>query len=367
MNRRVARTARIMKTTYPKGESKILRLDVIIPTYNRSLMLRKTLDSLLAAEIPGGLDVRVTVVDNNSTDGTPATVADYDDRFVGGLNYVFEGRQGRSFALNSGIASTWGDLVGMVDDDEEIDSGWYSSILSMFSRKGLDFIGGPYVPKWGASPPDWLPSKYRGAIGWVDGGDRVLPFDNTYPGMLMGGNAVLTRAILNRVGPYNTNLGRTATRLLAGEDDDMYQRLLAAGARGLYVPQLIIYHYVPPERLIKSYFRRWSFWRGVSAGLIDRKRKMPVAYLCGIPRYLYGEAAHGMVTLVASVLKKRGHPSQLLDSELVVRDTLGFFYGKYLYGRLSQRSSGSARDHNSQPSGLTTGSSARHTCSRSAE
>jgi len=326
-------------------------LDVIIPTYNRHRLLRRTLDSLLSAELPSNLRVRVTVVDNNSADATRATVESYAGRFKDGLNYVFEARQGRSFALNAGIASTDGDLIGMIDDDEEIDKCWYRSVESMFSQDGIDFIGGPYVPLWGADQPDWLPMTHLGAIGWIDGGKNVVPFDKTYPGILMGGNAVLTRAILNEVGFYNTNLGRTGARLLAGEDDDMYLRLLAAGARGLYVPDLIIYHYVPPERLTKSYFRRWCFWRAVSAGVIDRDRRMPVVYFGGIPRYLYGEAARGLSEVLGSMfIKRRTESAAVFSSELAVWDAAGFFYGKHFC-----RTAGSRRVKapNSQNGGRT--------------
>lgn len=308
-----------------------MRLDVIIPTYNRHQLLRRTLSSLLAAEVPAGLNVRVTVVDNNSKDATRQTVENYKERFGGRLDYVFEGRQGRSFALNAGIASTTGELIGMIDDDEEVDSDWYSFIHSIFSLPQVDFIGGPYVPRWAVEPPVWLPKNYLGAIGWVDGGERIVPFDKHYPGMLMGGNAVLTRAILNKVGLYDTKLGRTDKRLLAGEDDDMYQRLLAAGARGFYVPDLVIYHYIPRERLTKNYFRRWCFWRGVSSGLIDRERRMPVVYFGGIPRYLYGEAARGLLKIFARLFGKSAEASQIFSSELAVWDIAGFFYGKHFY------------------------------------
>jgi glycosyltransferase involved in cell wall biosynthesis len=309
-------------------------LDVIIPTFNRHLMLRRTLDSLLSAERPSHIDVRVTVVDNNSTDATKATVEGYAESFRDRLKYVFEPRQGRSFALNAGIAATDGDLVGMIDDDEEIEKGWYRIVHSMFSQGGIDFIGGPYVPRWGADRPDWLPMSHLGAIGWIDGGDSVVAFDQTYPGILMGGNAVLTRAILKKVGCYNTSLGRNGMRLLAGEDEEMYQRLLATGARGLYVPGLIIYHYVPPERLTKRYFRRWCFWRGVSAGLMDRDwdRRMPVVYFGGIPRYLYGEAARGLREVLRSTFNKRRKGSAgVFSSELGVWNAVGFFYGKHFY------------------------------------
>jgi glucosyl-dolichyl phosphate glucuronosyltransferase len=307
-------------------------LDVIIPTYNRHLMLRRTLNSLLEATVPPGLDVRVTVVDNNSVDETRATVETYAARFEGRLNYIFEGRQGRSFALNAGIEATNGDLIGMIDDDEEIDRFWYASIHSVFSRGEVDFVGGPYVPRWGAERPSWLPANYCGAIGWIDGGDRVVAFDQSYPGILMGGNAVLTRAIVRKVGYYNTNLGRNGKRLLAGEDDEMYRRLLSAGARGFYIPDLIIYHYIPPERLLKGYFRRWCFWRGVSSGVIDRQRRMPVVYFGGIPRYLLGDAARGLCKLLTGLIGKgRRQSPRAFSSELAIWDAAGFFYGKHFY------------------------------------
>lgn len=310
-----------------------MQLDVIIPTYNRHELLPRTLGSLLAAELPTGLDVRVTVVDNNSTDETRSVVESHIEKFQGRLNYVFERNQGRSHALNAGIRSSAGDLVGMIDDDEEVDSGWYSTLYSIFSRGGIDFIGGPYVPRWGAEPPAWLPMAYLGAIGWVDGGDKVVPFDHNYPGILMGGNAVISRATLNKVGLYNTKLGRTDKRLISGEDDDMYQRLLGAGARGLYVPELIIHHYIPPERLTKRYFRSWCFWRGVSCGVIDRERRMPVVYLGSVPRFIYGQAARGLIRTIRGRMGWRKVASKVFSDELAVWDAAGFFYGKLLYKR----------------------------------
>ena len=98
-----------------------MRLDVIVPTYNRHQLLKLTLDSLLAAEVPPQLIVAVTVVDNNSGDSTRETVEVYQSKFDGRLHYVFEKKLGRSHALNAGISSTSGDLVGMIDDDEQVD------------------------------------------------------------------------------------------------------------------------------------------------------------------------------------------------------------------------------------------------------
>lgn len=308
-----------------------MRLDVVIPTYNRTELLKRTLDSLLAARVPDRLEVRIAIVDNNSLDDTRQVVESYIEKFAGRVSYLFESKQGRSHAINKGITSTGGDLVGFLDDDEEIDVSWYERVYSAFKEDDVDFIGGACVPRWGATQPRWLPSDYRGVIGWVDGGDSVRVYGENYDGILMGGNAVIKRSILEKVGLYTTSLGRTDKHLLSCEDEDMMHRLLAAGAHGLYLPDLIIYHYIPPERLTKSYHRRWCFWRGVSLGLIDRERRAPVTYLLGMPRYLYGHTARSLLRIARRPVSKSKDPSRYFSDELAVWDFLGFFYGKHLY------------------------------------
>ena len=157
-----------------------MQLDIILPTFNRQELLKRTLASILAADAPSGMDVRITVVDNNSKDQTAQIVEEYKSRFAGRLTYLFEGRAGKSFALNSGIASTNGELVGMIDDDEEIDKGWLLRAHSAFIENDIDFIGGPYVPRWGAECPAWLPMDYLGVMGWVDSGNEVRLTEKTF-------------------------------------------------------------------------------------------------------------------------------------------------------------------------------------------
>src|SRR5689334_13408678 len=110
-----------------------LRMDVVIPTYNRHILLRKTLNSLLAAHIPNGLSIRIIVVDNNSTDETRHVVEEYLNDHSSIFKYVFEMKQGRSAALNAGITSSSGDLVGMIDDDEEVDVHWFERGYAAFT------------------------------------------------------------------------------------------------------------------------------------------------------------------------------------------------------------------------------------------
>jgi glucosyl-dolichyl phosphate glucuronosyltransferase len=306
-----------------------MRLDVVIPTYNRQQSLARTLGSLQKARVPNGLSVGITVVDNNSSDETRLVVERWSQE-LSGVSYVYENKQGRSFALNAGIQATSGDLIGFIDDDEEIEESWYESVYDAFSSRDVDFIGGPYIPNWEVEPPNWLPRKYCGVIGDIQAGDRIVPFDESYPGILMGGNAVLKREILNRVGLYMTSVSRKGKKLLAGEDEEMYQRLLKANAKGLYLPHLRIFHHIPAERLTKSYFRRWCFWRGVSSGVLDRQQPADVRYLFGVPRYLYGAAARGMLSNVVGVFRSTDASCRFAN-ELASWDLAGFFYGKHFY------------------------------------
>jgi glycosyltransferase involved in cell wall biosynthesis len=312
-------------------ETSFVRLDVIIPTYNRCGLLAKALRSLSAARVPAGMDVRVTVVDNNSKDETRGVVEEQKETFDGRLGYVFEAKQGRSHALNTGIGLTTGDLIGLIDDDEEVDAGWFETIYETFGKEDVDFIGGPYIPVWGAEPPPWLPATYVGVIGWVDGGEEVVPFGDAYPGILMGGNAVLTRSIVSEIGLYSTALGRTDKHLLSCEDRDLYMRLIASGAKGFYIPDLKIYHYIPPERLTKKYFRRWCFWQAVSMTTIDATYPVSKVYVLGVPRWFYGLAARRFFGSARELLRRPRSSPQVFSAELAVWEIAGFFYGKHFY------------------------------------
>jgi glucosyl-dolichyl phosphate glucuronosyltransferase len=307
-----------------------MTLDVLIPTYNRAELLARTLQSLLAADPPDAIGVQVTVVDNRSTDHTRELVLSFRDAFQGRLAYLYESTPGRSSALNRGIAVTTGDLVAMIDDDEEVDRGWVRCIEQVFRDSDTDFIGGPYKPRWVSPQPTWLPIRYRGVIGWVDSGGEIRAYGPGFEGMLMGGNAVVRRSVLARVGPYAADLGRTGGRLLSCEDEDMFKRLLAAGATGFYRPDLVVHHHIIAERVTRSYFRRWCFWHGVSLGMLDRRTPSPVVHVLGIPRHMIGSALRGTLDTLAGLVRT-SDSAQRFANELAWWDLVGFVYGRHWY------------------------------------
>ena len=304
-----------------------MKLDVVVPTYNRSALLRRTISSLLQAPVPPGLDVTILIVDNNSKDDTEQVVREIQTQTARSLVYVRETNQGLSHARNAGIRAGTGDLIGFIDDDEEIHERWYEVIAREFADESIQFIGGPCLANCPVPLPAWLPPGYNGALGIIDPKPRTI-FEPSFPGNLNGGNAVLRRTVFDSVGNYSTRLGRSGKGLLSEEDAELYRRLLSAEIRGFHVPDLIIYHYIPVDRLTRKYHRRWSYWRAVSQGISDKDFKEPVAYTLGVPRYRIGRALKGLATLPRHLLSAGG-AGQAFADELATWDLLGFIYGKH--------------------------------------
>jgi glycosyltransferase involved in cell wall biosynthesis len=310
-----------------------LTLDVLIPTHNRGAMLERAVRSVLAAQQSDALTVRIVGICNGCTDDSLQRMRRIMAEAPGRVEFIWERRRGKSTALNVGIARSTADLIGMIDDDEEIDASWLTVVADAFQDSALEFIGGPYVPVWRDRQPDWLPPDYLAVIGSAEMGPERRSFSPEFPGILKGGNAVVRRSALARVGGYAEELGPgPSQRLFSCEDEDMYLRLLESGARGEYLPELVIYHHVSSERLTRAYFRRWCFWRGVSRGIMSPWHLAPVAHVAGIPRFILGLATRGAMRLAADIARRRPRTERFTD-ELRIWDAAGFLYGRHVYGR----------------------------------
>lgn len=304
-----------------------MKLDVVVPTYNRSSLLRLTIASLFAAPIPDGLSVTIIIVDNNSKDDTEAVVSKIAVPSDRSLVYVKETKQGLSHARNAGIDAGNGDIVGFIDDDEEINIDWYEVVARELKDPSVDFIGGPYLPKWAAPQPDWLPPGYHAAIGAVYPKPRAA-FGPSFSGNLMGGNAVIRRTVFAQIGNYSTRLGRSGKGLLSEEDAEFLRRLMKAEIHGMYIPELVIHHHIPAERLTRKYHRSWCYWRAVSQGVVARELTEPVPYTFGIPRYRIGRAFKGILSVPRHLVSSKGK-GMAFAGELASWDLIGFIYGKY--------------------------------------
>jgi glucosyl-dolichyl phosphate glucuronosyltransferase len=106
---------------------------ILICTYNRAALLGPTLDSIAALRATGRT-WDVLVVDNNSTDDTRAVVQQRQAGYPVPLRYLFEGRQGKSYALNTGLSHAAGRIIAFTDDDVRVPDGWLEAALSRWTR-----------------------------------------------------------------------------------------------------------------------------------------------------------------------------------------------------------------------------------------
>lgn len=318
----------------------MISFDIVICTYNRPQGLACVLDSIGRAKRPPDMSLRVIVVDNNSSEshrqGNRDAVARSSDFTV---VYEFEVRQGLSWARNSGIAAASADYVGFLDDDEQVDETWLEVAATYLRAGQVDYLGGPYKPDWSTTPPSWLPAgigKYPATIGWIEQSALCQPFEE-FGGSLCGGNCMIRRSLLQKLGGFSTLVGRSPTDLMGGEDDDMHRRLQLVGAQGMYDPAWVIYHRIPASRLTRRYHLRWAFWSGTSNGV--RLRTMPKIHgphWFGIPRYRYAKGLLGVgawmagIALSSSTRSARGMVG-LMDCCYL----LGMVYGLHVFRRPS--------------------------------
>lgn len=304
-----------------------MKVDVVIPTYNRSRLLGLALESLFRAPVPEGMELCLYVVDNNSPDDTAAVVQQKQGEAPVPIVYVPELHQGSSNARNAGIRAGTGEIIAFIDDDEEIDGEWFRIIAREFASPEILFIGGPYLPNWVSPAPPWLPSGYQAVIGAIPPKPRAA-LGAGFAGNLMGGNCALRRTVFERVGMYDPHLGRSNKGLLSDEDAEFFGRVREAGLKGMYVPDFAIHHYIAPERLTRSYYRRWAYWRAVSLGSQARVNPEPVPAFAGVPRYRIGRALRGVVDYPRQRWLKR-EPGVAFAAVLAVCELVGFVYGRH--------------------------------------
>jgi glucosyl-dolichyl phosphate glucuronosyltransferase len=268
-------------------------ISVILVTRDRRELLARTLDALAAQDWPAA-SREVVLVDNGSTDGTPAFVRDrLAEGGWPGVRLFEERRSGKSFAVNQAVSVALGDLLVFTDDDVIPVQGWLTAFHRAMDETRADFAVGRILPIWGAPPPAWLPPSLLGVVSVPDNGTRRLEIrkglnDGVMP---IGANMALRRDVVERVGTWRTDLGKLHATLRTGEDHEFYLRMLAAGLRGVYEPAARVGHLVPASRLDPHYFRRWLFDNGQVTAHLEASYPSTPHYVLGVPRYLWRAAA----------------------------------------------------------------------------
>ncbi len=133
------------------------KVSVIIPTYNRSNSLRRTLNSFINQK-NFEEEYEIIISDNNSEDCTIQVVNEFNNNKYGiPIIYHLETNQGVHYARNSAAKIATGDILYFTDDDMEADENLLNELISLFKHEPrIGTASGLVLPKFESDPPKWV-------------------------------------------------------------------------------------------------------------------------------------------------------------------------------------------------------------------
>ncbi len=193
-----------------------MKLSFVIPAYNEENNISACLSSIIEECRKEEYAVEIIVVDNACTDRTAEIAASFP-----GVNVIREQQKGIVWARRAGYLASSGDLIANVDADIMLLPGWLKRVIRSFRKdEKLIAMSGPHTFH-DLSP--WVNMIIRGYYAW---GYVIYLFTNTVlhtGAMLQGGNYVIKRSVLDKIGGYDTSI------IFYGEDSDVAMRIRKLG------------------------------------------------------------------------------------------------------------------------------------------
>lgn len=303
-------------------------VSVVVCTRDRPQSLTNALRDLAALKYS---PFEVVVIDNApSSDATRNVMLNEfgdDPRF----RYVHERRPGLSCARNRGVLEASGDIVAFTDDDVRVDPWWLDGIIRGFqAAPDVACVTGMIAT---AEINNAVQLYFHIRVGWGVSCERRLfdLFENRddsplYPYAVgkfgAGANFAITRAALKEIGDFDEALG-AGTPSGAGEDTNMFMRVILGGHRLVYEPSGIVWHVHRTELAALSKQIR-AYGSGCAAAMTAiivqnarARRELPTKVFKGV--------AH-MAKLQDGV-----RTNQTVPSGLVKREVIGLVMGSWLY------------------------------------
>jgi GT2 family glycosyltransferase len=237
------------------------RFSIVLCTHDRVALLRQTLASLARLDFPRA-DHQLVLVDNASTDGTAAALAD----FVACHEHAvtdFEPRPGHTRSRNRGVALAQGRILVFVDDDVSVPPEYLTELAAAYAaRPAAAGFGGRIVLDWETGRPAWLWPELETYWVGLDLGPAIVRFE--FPRAPFGANMSFRREWLERVGGFDVGLGYSFAhgRLSARDDMELGYRIMRAGGELYYAPAAWLTHHIPADRCTVGYLLDRAYGQG---------------------------------------------------------------------------------------------------------
>ena len=231
------------------------RTVVVIPAWNEQAVIGASIDRLLGMDYPPER-LRIVVVDDASTDGTPDAIGERARMHPGQVVHVrtASGGKGKAHALNQGLeqvlADDWAEAILIADADVQFEPGTLRRMTRHLADPGVGAVTA-YI-KEGTHGPGYL-NRFIG-FEYVTAQAAARRTQNVLGGMacLAGGAQLHSRTSLEAIG------GRIDTSTLAEDTVATFETQLS-GRRAIFEPHAVVWAEEPDdlEGLWKQRLR-WS-------------------------------------------------------------------------------------------------------------
>lgn len=235
-------------------------ISVIVCCYNSALRLPMALEYLSKQKTSDSLQWEIIIVDNNSDDNT-AEVANNIWHSFGrktGFKIINENKPGLNHARATGVSAAQYDIIIFCDDDNLLAENYVQYTFDLVHKtKGAGFA------TWGGKPdayfdnnttvPGWFEKE---KANYVVGEQSPAAGDISARGYVWGAGMVILKKVFMQVINEDFPLlltDRTGASLSSGGDSEICMRILIAGYKLYYDPQLSLKHYIPANKLTLAY------------------------------------------------------------------------------------------------------------------
>ncbi|GAC24893.1 hypothetical protein GMES_2598 [Paraglaciecola mesophila KMM 241] len=236
-------------------------LTVAICTYNRKWFLQQCLSELLP-QILNFQDVRILIIDNNSTDETAELIKALQVKHSY-LDYVFCPDQGLSYARNCALEQCNSAWLSFLDDDAYPNDDWLEQNLELIKSAKYDAFGGVYLPWFKDGKSSWFKECYETNFFRMPKEEtRLAPGDPYFS----GGNCSFKVYPIRASGGFPLTLGMNGKVMGYGEEVAAQRSMAINGYVLGFSSHLVIHHYVPLSKQSirwawrREYYKGRDFW-----------------------------------------------------------------------------------------------------------